>query len=236
MLAFLLTAALLIGVSLGVLGGGGSVLAVPVLVYGAGFPAREAIASSLVVVGFSSLLGALSRWRSIARGAAFSYAAWGMTGTYAGARLAAYLSDAAQMVLFSVTIVAVAALMLRSTPARAPRSLILPALFGGVLTGLVGVGGGFLIVPTLVLAGGLEMPQAVPTSLLVIALNSAAGLAGYAGETTLRPAFLALFTSTVLVGLLAGARLLRSLRPARLRKGFAIFLMAVGLVTLVQNL
>jgi uncharacterized membrane protein YfcA len=98
------------------------------------------------------------------------------------------------------------------------------------------VGGGFLIVPTLVLAGGLEMPQAVPTSLLVIALNSAAGLAGYAGETTLQPAFLALFTGTVLTGLLAGARLLRSLRPARLRKGFAIFLMAVGLLTLVQNL
>lgn len=236
MLTLLLGAALLIGLSLGVLGGGGSVLAVPVLVYGAGFPAREAIASSLVVVGLSSLLGALLNWRSISRHAAFGYASWGMLGTYAGARLAAWMSDATQMTLFSLTVLTVAALMLRPAPAQAARSMFLPALFGGVLTGIVGVGGGFLIVPTLVLAGGLEMPRAVPTSLLIIALNSAAGLVGYAGETPLAIPFLSLFTTAVLVGLIGGARLARHLNPARLRQGFAAFLLVVGLLTLVQNL
>lgn len=236
MLILLLGAALLIGLSLGLLGGGGSVLAVPVLVYGAGFPAREAIASSLVVVGLSSLLGGLLSWRSISRHAVFSYAGWGMLGTYAGARLAAWMSDATQMTLFSLTVVVVAALMLRSTPPRAAHSLVWPALFGGVLTGIVGVGGGFLIVPTLVLAGGLEMPRAVPTSLLIIALNSAAGLVGYAGETSLALPFLSLFTVAVLLGLILGARVARHVNPARLRQGFAAFLLFVGGLSLIQNL
>ena len=105
----------------------------------------------------------------------------------------------------------------------------------GVLTGIVGIGGGFLIVPALVVLGGVPMKQAIGTSLLVIAMNSAAGFAGYAGTVDVPWGFLAAFTAFAIGGILLGTRLVRSVSAASLRRAFAVFLLAVAFLMLYQN-
>lgn len=231
--------ALLTGLSLGLLGGGGSILAVPILVYGAGLGPRDAIASSLVVVGISSLMGAAMRWRNVRVKAALHFAGWGMLGTLAGSRLAGFLSQGVQMTLFAMVMLTVAALMLRRhNPLEGDgrrRPVAVPALVVGLLTGLVGVGGGFLIVPALVLTTGLAMEQAVPTSLAVIALNCVAGLLGYLDQAHWQPLFLTGFTAVVLVGILVGGRLTPRIPHARLKKAFAVFLLVVGTYVLLHK-
>lgn len=231
--------ALLTGLSLGLLGGGGSILAVPILVYGAGLGPRDAIASSLVVVGLSSLMGAALRWKEVQGKAALHFAGWGMLGTLAGSRLAGLLSQGVQMTLFALVMLSVAALMLAKTPPLEGQGrrwpVALPALVVGLLTGLVGVGGGFLIVPALVLTAGLTMRRAVPTSLAVIALNCLAGLFGYLDQVHWRPLFLAGFTAVVLAGILVGGRLTALVPHARLKKVFAVFLLVVGTYVLLHK-
>ncbi len=228
--------AVLSGLALGLLGGGGSILAVPILVYGAGLSPRDAIASSLVIVGASSSLGAMFRRSELDLKAAWHFALWGMLGTFAGARLAEHLSETVQLGLFAATMVVVAGLMLSHTGARTG-SLPLPlaSLAVGLLTGVVGVGGGFLIVPALVVSGGLEMRRAVPTSLLIIALNCAAGLVGYLGQVSFHPTFLAGFTLAVLAGIFLGGKLVPRINQAHLKRAFAIFLLFVGTYILWRN-
>ena len=192
-----------IGLALGLLGGGGSILTVPVLVYVLGVAAKPAIAMSLPVVGLTSLVGAAAHWRlgnvRLATAALFGVLAMG--GAFAGAKLSVFLSGAAQLVLLAVVMLAAAVAMLRTRrgdgrerskeTSPAQWSLLAPvAVAVGVLTGLVGVGGGFLIVPALVLLARVPMRQAVGTSLLVIALNSAAGFGGYIGTIDIDWAFL----------------------------------------------
>lgn len=242
--------AALIGLSLGLLGGGGSILTVPVFVYLLGFEAKEAIAASLAVVGATSLFGAAGHWRAgnVNLRVAAVFGAVAMTGSYLGARLAVFFSGAAQLTLFAGVMILAAYFMLRPRergPAEGgaegagremPVALIGAAgIVVGVLTGLVGVGGGFLIVPALVLLGRVPMREAVGTSLLVIALNSAAGLAGYQGQAGVRWGFLALFTAVSIAGILLGTHLVRRVPQHALRRAFGVFLLVMGGFVLYQN-
>lgn len=233
-----------IGLALGLLGGGGSILTVPVLVYVLGIDAKPAIAMSLAIVGVTSLLGAALHRRlgNVRLDVAAAFGLVAMLGAFAGATFAKSLSGATQLVLLAIVMLAAAVSMLRSghteTPSGAsPRlALLLPVGFGvGVLTGLVGIGGGFLIVPALVLLARLPMRQAVGTSLLVIAMNSAAGLAGYLGVVPLDWAFLAGFTAVAAVGAVAGTALGARVPQPLLKRGFALFLLVVGGFVLYRN-
>jgi uncharacterized membrane protein YfcA len=265
-----LSLALLIGLSLGLLGAGGSILTVPVFVYILGLDVKSAIAASLIVVGATSLLGAARHWSGghTRVSLALGFGAVAMVGSYAGARLAELLTGGLQLALFAVVMLASAAAMLRGRPAAprvraepervvrsaasqsssrghrrggdsdgaASRPLLgLTALAVGALTGLVGVGGGFLIVPALVLMARLPMRQAVGTSLLVIAMNSAAGLTGYLQHVHMAWGPTILFTTIAGAGILAGASLTRFFSPNALRRVFAGFVIVTALAILYES-
>jgi uncharacterized membrane protein YfcA len=246
-LALGLALAALIGLTLGLLGGGGSILTVPVLVYVLGFAAKPAIAMSLPVVGITSLVGASLHWRlgNVRVRTALAFGVLAMVGAFAGAKLAAFLTGAVQLALLAVVMLAAAASMLRGTPAPGsaadagappPRALLVLVARGvGVLTGLVGIGGGFLVVPALVLLARVPMREAVGTSLLVIAMNSASGFAGYLGTVQLDWGFLAGFTAAAVAGALVGAALAARVPQATLKRAFAVFLLAMGGFVLYRN-
>lgn len=241
-----LSLAVVIGLSLGLLGGGGSILTVPVLVYALGFGAKEAIVMSLAIVGVTSLFGAVGHWRAgnVNLRVAAIFGSVAMGGTYLGARLAVFFSGTAQLILFAVVMLAAAYFMYRdgrpvmthSGSGKMPVVLIVAeGLAVGVLTGLVGVGGGFLIVPALVVFGGVAMKEAVGTSLLVIALKAAAGLLGYLGQVDVSWGFVAIFTAAAIAGSVGGTYLVRFIPSGALRKGFAVFLVLMGAFILFEN-
>jgi uncharacterized membrane protein YfcA len=242
--------AALIGLSLGLMGGGGSILTVPIFVYVLGFDPKLAIAMSLPVVGITSLVGALGHWRAgnVRLRTALLFGAIAMVGAFAGARLAVFVSGVFQLSLLAVVMLAAAISMFRSarrsgTAASAetderPMSLplLLPVAMGvGLLTGLVGIGGGFLVVPALVLLGRVPMKKAVGTSLLVIAMNSAAGFAGYLGTVQVPWGFMAGFTAVAIAGILGGTALVRFVSPRALKQAFAVFLLVMGTFILYKN-
>lgn len=244
MLGLGLALAALIGVTLGLLGGGGSILTVPVLVYVLGVAAKPAIAMSLPVVGITSLVGAALHWRlgNVRVSTALTFGVMAMVGAFVGAKLAGFLSGAAQLALLSVVMLAAAASMLRGarreseirTPTK--HALLLAVALGvGVLTGLVGIGGGFLVVPALVLLARVPMRLAVGTSLLVIAMNSASGFAGYLGSVHIDWVFLAGFTGAAVAGALAGTALVARVPQVALKRGFAVFLLVIGGFVLYKN-
>jgi uncharacterized membrane protein YfcA len=200
---------------------------------------------SLGVVGVTSAAGALGRLRSgeLNGRAVLTFAPVAMLGTFLGARLALLVPSIAQLVLFAVTMLAAAVFMWRgrAADATAPERphVLLVALIGGavgILTGLVGVGGGFLIVPALVLLLGVPVKEAVGTSLGVIALNSASGFAGYWGKVDIDLRIMAAFTALAIVGVFVGTRLGRQVSPGSLRKGFAVLLVVVGTAILLKSL
>ncbi|MFS8638823.1 MAG: sulfite exporter TauE/SafE family protein [Gemmatimonadota bacterium] len=242
-----LLAAAAIGLVLGVLGGGGSILTVPVFVYLLDFDPKPAIAMSLAVVGATSLFGALGHWRTgnVNLRVAAIFGVVAMVGTYLGARLAVLFSGAAQLALFGAVMLLAAYFMFRGrrpteaagrAKERMPLAPIAVVGIGvGVLTGLVGVGGGFLIVPALVLLAGVPMKEAVGTSLLVIALNTASGFFGYLGRVEVDWAFMGLFTAVAVAGITAGTWLVRYLPQTVLRRAFAVFLVIMGSFILYQN-
>ena len=243
-----LALAALVGLSLGLRGGGGAILTVPIFVYVLGFAARDAVASSLAVVGAVSLVGVAGHWRqgNVEPRTALAFGLVAMTGTFAGARLGARLPGAVQLTLFAGVMLAAAGFMSRPRPSvpspgkeeegRMAPGLVAAAGFGvGVLTGLVGVGGGFMIVPALVLLGGMTMRHAVGTSLLVIAMNSAAGVAGYWGQAAVRWDVLGAFTAIAAAGIVAGTRLSRRVPQEALRRSFAAFLVLVAGFILWQS-
>jgi uncharacterized membrane protein YfcA len=237
--------AVLVGLSLGLLGGGGSILTVPIFVYVLGFPPKEAIAAGLAVVGAVSLFGAAGHWRAgnVAGRPALLFGVASMAGALGGARLATVVSGRAQLFLFAIVMLLAAAFMLRgrgpgpgATPRPARMAVILPVGLGlGVLTGLVGVGGGFLVVPALVLLAGLRMKQAVGTSLAVIAMNSATGLAGYLGQVDFAWSVIASFMGVAILGSMVGVRLVSHVPQRVLQRVFAVFLLAMGLWIVYQN-
>ena len=241
MSALTVVLALFIGTSLGLVGGGGSILTVPALVHAGGFAPRDAIVASLVVVGVAATAGALLHWRLGTLDAAV--AAWfgglGAVGAMGGARLGRLVPAPWLMTAFAVIAVAAGLTLvsprgLRPTPGIRPRpGLVAPAALGvGFLTGLLGVGGGFLIVPALALVVGLPMARAVGTSLAVIALNCAAGLAIAAPDLSTDHLYgTAVFAALALVGTLLGARTASRVHPEVLRRVFGVLVLGVGVYT-----
>ncbi len=243
--------AALVGLSLGLMGAGGSILTVPIFVYVLGFDPKLAIAMSLPVVGATSLVGAAGHWKAgdVDLRAAVSFGAIAMIGSYIGARLSVLVAGAVQLTLLAVVMIIAAVFMFRSaagqedtspvaTDARSGPSLalLLPAAIGvGLLTGLVGIGGGFMVVPALVLLARVPMRQAIGTSLLVIAMNSVAGFAGYATTVSVPWTFLFGFTAIAIAGILAGTYLVRFIAQRTLKRGFAVFLMLMGVFILYQS-
>lgn len=228
-----------IGLALGLLGGGGSILTLPILVYVLGLEPKSAIATSLVVVGATSAAALVPHARGgrvdVRIGAAFAAAS--MLGAYGGARLARYVPSAVLLGAFAAMMLVTGLAMLRGRASReastARRPWLRIAASGvaiGGLTGLVGAGGGFLIVPALVLLCGLAMPKAIGTSLLVIAANSFAGFAGYVGHVSFDGRLALLVTGAAVAGSFAGAILAGRTKPEALRRVFAWFVLAMAAV------
>jgi len=250
MLVLGLALAALIGLSLGTLGGGGSTLTVPVFVYVLGFEAKRAIAMSFPVVGGTSLVGALSHWRhgNVRWRMAFIFGIVAMAASFGSAHLLApLLTGQMQLLLLGAVMLVAATSMFRNAGGRrAPGAsignspvslplLALTALGVGILTGLLGIGGGFLIVPALALLARMPIKQAVGTSLVIISMNTFSAYLGYAGKVDIPWGFVAGFTAIAVLGILAGTRLVRAATPAQLKRAFAIFLLVVGAFVFYQN-
>ncbi len=242
--------AILIGVSLGLLGSGGSFLTVPVLVYLVGLDEKVAFASALAIVGLISLFSAIgyARRDQIDWRAVVWFGVPGMVGAVIGAYISRYVASWVQMLIFAVLLLSAAILMLRpiklTDAAHAPRAFWQVALDGlivGCVTGLVGVGGGFLIIPALVLLGGLSMSLAVGTSLVIISMKSASGFWEYlhvlkALELSLDWGLIIVFSLLGIVGGFIGQKLNSRLPQVLLRKIFAVFLLFMGAFILWHNL
>lgn len=242
--ALALIGAALIGLSLGLTGAGGSIITLPVLVYLAGIPPKEAVGLSLFIVGSAALIGALRKIRSgeIHAKAAVMFALSGMLGAAGGSMLTPLVSGRIIMIIFAVLMLVVALNMLLGKkdeltpgPECHPMRCLFAGLGVGVLTGFIGVGGGFLLVPALVKFAKLPLREATGTSLAVIAFNSAAGFIGHFGEAPARWPLAAIFATLAAGGVLAGAALAKRLPVARLRLGFAIMVIATGAFVLWQN-
>ena len=246
MLLLTLAAAVLIGVALGVLGGGGSILTVPILVYLSGLDAKHAIAMSLFVVGVTSAIGAIPharagrvRWRT-----ALLFGATAMAGAYGGGRLAELVPGGWLLAGFGVMMLATAVAMLReqrARPAGAHREqpvllVVAEGIVVGAITGLVGAGGGFLVVPALVLLGGLPMAVAVGTSLVVITMKSFAALAGYLSTVQIDWGLALAVTAAAVVGGVLGGRLAGHIPDRLLRQGFGWFVVVMGVFVLTRQL
>ena len=241
--------AVAIGVSLGLLGSGGSIITVPVLVYLLGQDEKLAIAGSLFIVGSIALVGSLQYirlgmvdWRNV-----LVFGLPGMAGTWFGAMLSTWVPGIAQLTLFAVVMLLASYLMLRPVDLangegvrREGWKIASDGLLVGVVTGLVGVGGGFLIVPALVLLGGLAIHTAVATSLVIIALKSYSGFAKYLdvldsqGLVLDWPVLMGV-TALGIVGSLAGTQIASRLPQKQLKKGFGLFLIVMGVYILARS-
>ena len=245
MLALGAMLALVIGVVLGMLGGGGAILTLPMLVYLLDVEPRAAIATSLFVVGVTALVSLVFHARRghvrYRIGALFGGAA--MAGAFVGGRLAHFVPEAVLLVVFGATMVVSAVVMLRGRnegsanrrELRVEHALLLGGAVG-CFAGLVGAGGGFLIVPARVLFGGLAMREAVATSLFVITLQSFAGFAGHVAHAQLDPMLVGIVTSFAALGSVAGALLGKHVSPDVLRRVFAWLVVAMGLFMLGKQL
>ncbi|HLF96223.1 MAG TPA: sulfite exporter TauE/SafE family protein [Methylococcaceae bacterium] len=246
---------ILIGLLLGLLGGGGSILTVPMLVYVLSVEPKTAIVTSFVVVGISSLMAIVQHalkhhvcWKS---GLFFGLS--GMAGAFGGGRAAAYFSGDVLMALFGLVTLLTGIAMLRSRdaeihrsapeeqeaicPAEVPyRRVLFDGFFVGGLTGLVGVGGGFLIVPALTLLVGLPLRAAVGTSLLVVAMNAAAGLGGYASHVPIDLSLTAIVTAGTIAGSVMGAWLSPRIGANPLRRAFGFLVVSVASYVLYRSL
>ncbi|MCH8477907.1 MAG: sulfite exporter TauE/SafE family protein [Wenzhouxiangella sp.] len=239
--------AVLIGIALGLFGSGGSIVTVPVLVYLVGQPEKVAIAGSLAIVGAVAGLGALSYlrrgmidWRSV-----LWFGVPGILGTVGGAWLAEFVSGRFQLAVFALVMLVAAYGMLRkrattaAVKARARWKIIVDGIAVGALTGFVGVGGGFLIIPALILLGGLNPVIAVGTSLGIIALKSLAGFAKYLSvldrlDMSVDWTIIGIFILLGGVGSVFGGWLGRRLPAEVFRKAFAALLLIVAAVILVD--
>lgn len=235
--------ALAIGLAMGILGGGGSIIAVPAFTFLLHLPPKDAIVASLAVVGLAATAGAIG---GLARGVvpiavSLTVGLSATIGAYAGAVAGARLSDHAQLAILAAVMFAAAVALWREPGGPVARvahaSTGLLAVLGvsvGALTGLVGVGGGFLIVPALAIGAGLPMQQAAAASLFVIALAALSGLAGYLGHATLAWGFILPFAAIAAAGTLAGGTIALRLPQRRLQQAFAVSLVVLGSYVLVQ--
>ncbi len=230
--------ALLIGIALGALGGGGSILMLPTLVYALHVDPKSAIPISLVVVGSSSALAAipcarrsLVDWR---KAAVFGPAA--MAGAFGGGHLAHWVPSSILLLSFGLMMLVTSVSMIRGRPATTalPRKVRVGTLIAlgigvGIVSGLVGAGGGFLIVPALTLFAGLPMPRAVGTSLAIIAMQSFAGSAGHLAHTPIHAPLTVTLVAAAGLGSVLGTMIGAKIEPAALRKLFGGLVLATAL-------
>lgn len=241
-----LIGALAIGAALGLLGSGGSILTVPVLLIVLHRPEKLAIAESLAIVGGIAFIGAISHalkaqihWPSV-----IWFGFTGMVGAYLGAYGSSFVSSEFQVIFFAIIMLIAAAIMLFGTPpqpnlqvSNSTVSMMRNGFFVGGLTGFAGIGGGFLIVPALVLLGHLPMHIAVGTSLVIISLNAFTGFieqffALQRQDLQVSWHVIALVTPIGICGSLIGTTLSTKITPQHLRKGFGVFVALIGLYLL----
>ena len=250
MIALAVAMAVFVGVALGLLGGGGAILTVPLLVYIAGLEPRQAIATSLLVVGVTSAVGAVAharagrvRWRVAA-----VFGAAAMAGAYGGGRLAHLVPGSVLLIGFAVLMIAAGVAMLRGRnngaegvggadeSGRLPVvRIVAQGVAVGAISGLVGAGGGFLLVPALALLGGLPVPVAIGTSLVVISMQSFAGLAGHLATDAIDWRLAAMVTAAAVAGSVVGSLLSGHVAPATLRKAFGWFVLGMAAVVLAEE-
>lgn len=235
---------LLIGAALGALGGGGSILTVPALVYLLGESAQTATTGSLVIVGITALLGAVRHTRSgnVRWGTGIAFGVTGLAGSWPGSALNRQVDPDVLLLAFAALMLVAAVGMVRHTGTRSSErspgaggrsagrvgKFVGAGLLVGFLTGFLGVGGGFIIVPALVVALDFPMTAAVGTSLLVITLNSAGALVARAGHTSFHWSLIVPFTAAAVAGSLAGARAAERTSHTTLSRAFAGLLVLVA--------
>lgn len=237
-----------IGFALGIFGGGGSILAVPVLVYVARVAPVPAAGMSLAIVGTTSLTASYAHHKRghVCPEVALLFGGAGIVTAFFGARLTRFVPDPILMLAFAALMVSVGAgMFVRRAGAevsgedivRSPRRLraAISGAVVGAVTGFLGVGGGFLVVPALVAFAGLRMREAVGTSLLVIAMNSAAGFVGHLGRVHLDATLVAELTLAAVVGTWAGTHVSRHISVNRLRRVFALFVVVVGAAVAIST-
>jgi uncharacterized membrane protein YfcA len=285
---------ILIGLSLGALGGGGSILTVPALVYLLGESPHSATTASLIIVGVTSLVGMAVHLRAgrVRVRSGIVFGVLGAGGAFVGSRLSASVDPNALLAAFSVLMAGAAVTMLRrqrtsaapapeppaevpppapvrtpgdfsdhddhgdhggrvavrhspprtasltrTTSSTSPVRVVIAATIVGLVTGFFGVGGGFVVVPALVLALGFDMPTAVGTSLLVIAINSASALLSRLGtHASIGDTLLIMFTVAAVAGAVAGSRIASKVRPERLAVAFAVLMIAIALYTAARSI
>jgi len=235
----------LIGLSLGLIGGGGSILTVPILVYFLGVSPYEAVTMSLAVVGATSLLGAYLHHRqaNVDLRTGVRFGAAGIVGAFLGAPLTRLVSPEALLMIFGVLmfVVAIAMIWRRKHQLEDPVSVPHPAkglaagLGVGILTGFLGVGGGFLIVPALVFFGGITIKKAIGTSLFVIFLNCVAGLIGHLGQDAFSWGLTAVVIGLAVLGAFLGSMLSHRMAAHRLQSVFAVLVLGVGVFLVIKN-
>ena len=236
--------ALLIGVLLGLLGGGGAILTTPILVYVIGMDPKEAMTGSLLVVGFTSIVSMLFHARignvDFRTGAIFGGA--GMAGAFWGGRVAGYMSGNVLLVAFAALMLVTAIMMLRGRRDLAGNGTmhagkaVAAGASVGFVAGLLGAGGGFLIVPALVLFGNVPMRRAIGTSLFVVTLQSFAGFVGHIAHSSTNFSILVPIMLAAILGTLAGVRLAQHVSVNSLRRGFGWFVLVMGLFVLAKQL
>jgi uncharacterized protein len=252
MTAFGAGLALLVGLVLGLLGGGGSVLTVPILIYALHVPVKQAIATSLCVVGLVAFIGFLSHLRrgNVRVRVALAFGPAAVVAAYVGAKIAKHLPPTVQLVMFATVGLVGSILMLRGTFRKVQvvetehafepdaRTLLLLGFEGlgvGLLTGLIGVGGGFLIVPALVIVARQPMRLAIGTSLLVIAMNALSGFAGNIGTVPIDWSLILWFTSVAATGSILGSILSGRVPQRRLKQVFGVLLIGVSIYVLYRR-
>jgi hypothetical protein len=254
-MAFVLFGAVLIGLTLGMLGSGGSAITVPVLVYLVGHGGKVSIAESMAIVGLISVAAAIPYgrtkqidWRSV-----IYFGIPGMLGTYIGAWLGGIASEVLQLTVFGFVLLVAAYSMLRKRkveidpisneagPYKPPiPKVAMEGTVVGIVTGFVGVGGGFLIVPALVILGHLPMRLAIGTSLVIIAAKSAVGFAKYQHyllnhDLTVDIQTIAIFAVIGIAGSLVGRAINQRLNQHALKRVFAVFLILLGGFVIVRE-
>lgn len=235
--------AFVVGVTLGLLGGGGSILTVPSIVFALGIDPKRAIVMSFPIVGGAAVVGALQHWRlgNVDLRVALLFGLCTMAGAFGGGWAARAIPGSVQFVILAIVMLGAAGSLFRNAkfPEREvgePRGispqLLLIGVATGVLTGIVGVGGGFLLVPALVLFADVPMKKAIGTSLLVIGMNTAAGYAGAHGSIDVPWRLVLAFGSFAAAGIILGTLLVPRVPVSALKRGFAVLLVAMSVYIL----
>jgi uncharacterized protein len=251
-------ASLFIGISLGLIGGGGSILTVPVLVYLFSVSPTIAISYSLFIVGFTSLAGAYNNYRKglVNFKTVLLFGSSSITTVFVARKLIIpFLPDVFftigsfnvthslfVMVVFAILMVAASVSMIKDNKVEAERKaksssalLIIYGVFIGLVTGFLGAGGGFLLIPALVILMKLPMKEAIGTSLLIIALNSLIGFLGDIGRHPIDWIFIIIVSVIAVAGIFIGGHFNQRINSDKLKKGFGWFVLFMGIYIIVKE-